>query len=316
MSPAYREGVYELGDSLYAYLQPDGGWGQSNAGLIVDGEHSLLVDTLFDRRLTERMLTAMRRAALAAQSIDVLVNTHANGDHTYGNQLVAGAQIIASQRTADEMSELPPAAFAALAENAPQMGEVGAFFSNCFGAFDFTGLELTLPTETFSGEVSLTVGDKKVSLIEVGPAHTRGDTLVLLPAQRVLFSGDILFHGGHPIAWAGPVSNWINACDRILAMDIEVIVPGHGPLADKSAVAELKAYFEYLYDHGRRLHGEGLSPVGAARKLSMDRWAQWGEGERLAVNLATIFRELDGDTQPANPLLAFEQMAELWRAEN
>ena len=70
-------------------------------------------------------------------------------------------------------------------------------------------------------------------LIEVGPAHTRGDTLALLPDERVLFSGDILFNGAHPIAWAGPVSNWIAACERILAMDLEVIVPGHGPLADQ-----------------------------------------------------------------------------------
>ena len=125
---AYRQGLHELGNSLYAYLQPDGGWGRSNAGLVCDGEHSLLIDTLFDRRLTERMLGDMRRAVPAAARIDTLVNTHANGDHTYGNQLVAGARIVASGATAAEMSELPPSAFATLLEQAPNMGEVGAFF--------------------------------------------------------------------------------------------------------------------------------------------------------------------------------------------
>jgi cyclase len=79
--------------------------------------------------------------------------------------------------------------------------------------------------------LTIRVGDRELHLLEVGPAHTRGDTLVHAPAERVLFSGDILFSGAHPIAWAGPVSNWIAACDRILAMDVEVIVPGHGPLA-------------------------------------------------------------------------------------
>jgi glyoxylase-like metal-dependent hydrolase (beta-lactamase superfamily II) len=309
----YREGVHELGNSLYAYLQPDGGWGWSNAGLVCDGDQSLLVDTLFDRRLTERMLSALRQATPAATQIDTLVNTHANGDHCYGNQLVGEARIVASERTATEMSAMPPAAFAALAEQAPQMGEVGAFFLECFGQFDFTGLELVLPSETFDGERTLSVGDKEVRLIEVGPAHTRGDTLVLLPEERVLFSGDILFHGGHPIAWAGPVSNWLAACDRILALEVEVIVPGHGPLADKSAVAELKAYFEYLYEQARDLHGQGLTPVQAARALSLDRWAHWGEAERLAVNLDTIFRELDGSQEPGNTLVAFQQMAELNR---
>ncbi len=291
---SYTEGLHELGDSLYAYLQPDGGWGKSNAGLVCDGEDSLLVDTLFDGQLTERMLRAMRRATPAARRIDTLVNTHANGDHCYGNQLVGGARIVASERTSAEMAELPPSAFAALAEQAPDMGPVGEFFLDCFGQFDFTGLELVLPEETFTGELGLRVGAREVRLIEVGPAHTRGDTLVHLPAERVLFSGDILFHGAHPIAWAGPVSNWIAACDRILAMDLELIVPGHGPLAEPSAVAELKAYFEYLYEQAGALHAEGLSPVQAARALAMDRWADWGERERLAVNLATIFRELDG----------------------
>ncbi|MGI8507305.1 MAG: MBL fold metallo-hydrolase [Solirubrobacteraceae bacterium] len=313
MARSYTRGLHELGSSLYAYLQPDGGWGQSNAGLVCDGEHSLLIDTLFDLRLTERMLTEMRRAAPAAARIDTLVNTHANGDHCYGNELLGDARIVASGRTAAEMSELPPAAFAALVEQAPNMGEVGAFFLRCFGEFDFKGIELVLPTETFDDELTLRVGAKEVRLIEVGPAHTRGDTLAFLPAERVLFSGDILFHGGHPIAWAGPVSNWVSACDRILGMDVDVIVPGHGPLADKHAVSELKAYFEYLYEQARARHADGLGPVRAARSISLDRWAQWGEHERLAVNVATIYRELDGVQEPANPLEAFQLMAELAR---
>ena len=88
----YTKGLHELGNGTYAYLLPDGGWGWSNAGLITDGGESLLVDTLFDLPLTAEMLTAMRDAAPAAKSIDTLVNTHANGDHTYGNQLVKGAE--------------------------------------------------------------------------------------------------------------------------------------------------------------------------------------------------------------------------------
>ena len=215
----YQKGLVEVGDGVYAYLQPDGGWGWSNAGLVVDGERTLLIDTLFDLRLTEEMLRAMRRAVTAAARIDTLVNTHANGDHCYGNELVGDAVIVASEHTAAEMTELPPAAMAALIEQAPALGELGSFFLRCFGAFDFTGIELTLPHETFSGELDLRVGDLQLRLIEVGPAHTRGDTLVHVPSRDVLFSGDILFAGAHPIAWAGPVSNWIAACERIVALD-------------------------------------------------------------------------------------------------
>jgi cyclase len=311
---SYVKGLQEVGDGLYAYLQPDGSWGWSNAGLVVDGDRTLLVDTLYDLALTEQMLQTMRKAVPAVVQIDTLVNTHANGDHCYGNQLVDGARIVASERTAAEMGELPPAVMAALLEQAPALGELGAFFLECFGAFDFKGIELALPHDTFTGELSLKVGDRELTLIEVGPAHTRGDTLVHVVADRVLFTGDILFSQAHPIAWAGPVSNWIAACDRILAMDVEVIVPGHGPLADLDAVRELRAYFEYLYVEARTCHAQGMTPLQAARSISLQRWADWGERERLVVNIANIYGELSGDQEPLNPLTAFEQMAELARS--
>lgn len=299
----------EVGDGLYAYLQRDGGWGWSNAGLISCDADSVLVDTLFDRRLTEDMLNTMRAALPAAAKIGTLVNTHANGDHCYGNQLVSGARIIASERAAAEMAELPPQAMAALLEQAPQMGEVGAFFLRCFGDFDFRGLELKLPDQTFSRQMTLSVAGKQLELLEVGPAHTRGDVMVHAPAQRVLFTGDILFSGSHPIVWAGPVSNWIVACERILALEPEVLVPGHGPLATVAQVRELKAYFEYLYAQARAHHDAGDSALQAARALSLDRWAAWGNRERLVVNIASIYAELDAQRAAVEPLTAFQQMA-------
>ena len=117
-----------------AYLQPDGGWGWSNAGLITDDDRSLLVDTLFDLKLTAEMLDAMRRTTPAADRIDNLVNTHANGDHWFGNSLVEGADIVASASAAAEMLELPPDRFAQLMKAAPSMGATGAFLARVFGA--------------------------------------------------------------------------------------------------------------------------------------------------------------------------------------
>ena len=174
------------------------------------------------------------------------------------------------------------------------------------GAFDFNGIELELPRRRSAASCRLSVGDRELRLIEVGPAHTRGDTLVHAAAQRALFSGDILFSQAHPIAWAGPVSNWIAACDRILALDVEVIVPGHGPLADLDAVRELKAYFEYLYEQARARHAQGMTPLQAASSMSLDRWAGWREPERLVVNIANIYAEISrrGAAQPAGRLRA------------
>ena len=95
---AYRKGLHEVADGVWAYLQPDGSWGWSNAGLVTGGDSSLLVDTLFDLRLTAEMLESMRRTTPAAERIATVVNTHANGDHCYGNALVAESEIISSAR--------------------------------------------------------------------------------------------------------------------------------------------------------------------------------------------------------------------------
>lgn len=308
----YSRGLHDLGNNIYAYLQPDGTWGWSNAGIITDGEVSLLIDTLFDLKLTGEMLDMMRRSIPAASHIDMLVNTHANGDHYYGNELVTGAQIIASRRTAEEMREsIKPEQFAMLLKQAPMLGQVGAYFQHCFGKFDFENITLTPPQQTFEGELTVNVGDKVVHLIEVGPAHTKGDTLVYIPAERVVFTGDILFIAGHPIMWAGPTGNWLRALDRILAMDVLTIVPGHGPITDKQGVAQLKSYFEYVYDETRKRYEAGMPASQAAKDIPMDGYATWTDGERIAVNVATIYRELSGETESPNMITLFAMMAEL-----
>ncbi len=309
---AYTKGLHDLGNSLYAYLQPDGSWGWSNAGLVVDGEATLLIDTLFDLKLTQDMLDAMRRAVPAARQIKTVVNTHANGDHCYGNQLVADAQIIASARTAEEMrTGVSPDMLAMLVQQAPTLGKLGAYVRRIFGPFAWGNITLTLPKQTFEGELTLKVGNKTVQLLEVGPAHTQGDTMVYLPDERVLFTGDILFIGGHPIMWAGPTSNWLRACDRILSLEVEVIVPGHGPITDKRGVAEIKGYLQYVYDETRKRYEAGMPALEAARDIPMDRYATWNDGERIAVNVASIYRELSGDQSQPNTLTLLGQMAEL-----
>ena len=102
------------------------------------------------------------------------MNTHANGDHCYGNALVAGSDIISSARCAEEMVQLPPSAMAAMMRAAPSLGPAGEFLARIFAPFSFEDVPLTLPTRTFEGRLDLRVGDRPVSLLEVGPAHTAG----------------------------------------------------------------------------------------------------------------------------------------------
>ena len=144
----YKKGLHETGQGVYAWLQPDGGWGWSNAGLIVDGEASLLVDTLFDAKLTREMLTAMADASgVDAEAIQTVVNTHANGDHTHGNGLCINAEVIASKASASEMESFTPSMMQGFMAAAGSMGDTGAYLTDIFGAFDFNDLQEQISDE-------------------------------------------------------------------------------------------------------------------------------------------------------------------------
>ncbi|MBL8380645.1 MAG: MBL fold metallo-hydrolase [Burkholderiales bacterium] len=295
----YTKGLHELGNGLYAWLLPDGTWGYSNSGFITDAGESLMVDTLFDLKLTREMLDGLKRAVPAAAHIGTLVNTHSNGDHTFGNQLLAGSRIITSKACAQEMADRPPEELAHMMTNWRALGEAGEFLHETMGSrFDFSGIVYTAPTETFEGNLTLKVGAKEVRLVSVGPAHTRGDILAYVPADRTVFTGDILFNGGHPAVWAGPVANWIKACDLMLSWDVDVIVPGHGPITDKSAVRALKHYLEYVTIEASKRFAAGMDDVAATRDIAWDAFRDWTDIERIFINVNALYREYRKDPSP------------------
>jgi glyoxylase-like metal-dependent hydrolase (beta-lactamase superfamily II) len=312
----FERGLHDLGNGGFAWLQPDGSWGWSNAGLVVDGDQSLLVDTLFDKSLTREMLSAMQNAApKATAQFDTLVNTHSNGDHCNGNELVTGAEIIASKACAEELAAENPKMMLTMMERAPEMGDVGEFFMHCFSAFDFTDIHHTLPTRTFEGGLDVKVGDKDVVLKQVGPAHTAGDILAYVPEDRLIFTGDILFIEGHPILWAGPVGNWIQACDYMLGLELENVVPGHGPITDKRGVQAVRDYLTYVRDEARRRFDAGMPAEEAALDISLTDFDSWGDAERIVVNVAVLYKEFAGDPEPSNVADLFALMAQVHKAQ-
>ena len=308
----FNKGLSDLGNNIYCYLQPDGGWGWSNAGLIADGDESLIVDTLFDEDLTLEMLESMKSAEpKGMKNIRALINSHSNGDHCNGNNCVDTDEVISSEATLEEMSHESPEMMAALLKQAPEMGTLGKYFLECFGSFNFEGVTKRLPNTTFTGETQRQVGDKIVELIEVGPAHTNGDVLVHVPSDKVVFTGDILFIEGHPILWAGPVKNWINACDRIISMEVDFVVPGHGPVTDNRGVKAVRDYLVYIDTESRKRFDSGMSALEAAKEIDLDLFSTWGDAERIAVNVNSLYREYKGEEKREEITLLFQQMAEL-----
>ena len=265
----------------------------------------MLVDTLFDLRLTHQMLDDMA-PLVKASPIATVVNTHANGDHCYGNQALSDVEIVATTAAAAEMEEVPPELLAALCADP---GDIGELFRRFFGEFDFTGLELTPPTRTFEGRLELDIGGQSVELVEVGPAHTRGDALVVVPDARTVFTGDILFVGGTPIVWAGPLSRWIAACDLILDLDVDVVVPGHGPVTDRSGVVAVRDYLAFVESEATARFHAGFDAFDAARDIALGEFGDLGEFGRISVNVEAVFRSLDPHHRSPDVVEQFRRMA-------
>jgi glyoxylase-like metal-dependent hydrolase (beta-lactamase superfamily II) len=111
--------------------------------------------------------------------------------------------------------------------------------------------------------------------------------------------------------WQGPVGNWIKACELIEAMDVDHIVPGHGPITDKAGVASVRHYLEYIRDQARRRFDAGMTAMEAARDIELAEYSAWSEPERIAVNVDTLYREFAGEQAVTDVLELFSRMAEL-----
>lgn len=304
----FAGGLHEVSPGVFAWLQPNGGWGESNAGLIVGDGEALLVDTLWDPTLTGRMLTAMRDRV--AVPIRTLVNTHSDGDHVWGNQLVADAEIVATAKAAHIIREEPPAGLQRFQALAPRLrrlgklplpagrraGRLGSYVGDMLAPFDFSDVRIAPPTREFTGELTLAAGGREVRLIEVGPAHTPGDLIVHVPDAGVVFAADVMFVGVLPVMWAGPTAGWLEALDRILELAPAVVVPGHGPVCGLDEVRVVRDHLAWVETEAAPRLAAGRSVRDTARELLADAgyrtsaWADWDQPERIVITVATIDR--------------------------
>lgn len=331
-------GLQEVAPGTHAWLQPNGELGESNAGLVVGAGASALIDTLWDVPLTGRMLDAMAAHTGAAPITD-LVNTHSDGDHWWGNQLLPEARRVTSAASAQVMQhEIDSGAPAQLErfrrlahamlqasrrrrlprQARERMHPFGSYVSRMFSPYDFTSVRLAGPTETFSDPVWIEAGGRSLQLIPVGPAHTPGDAIVWVPDVRVVFAADIGFVGVTPVMWTGPVANWLAAIDTIAALEPDVVVPGHGPVC---GVAELEAvgrYWRWLSAAARPHFGRGRSAyetalaIATSEEFRRQEWAQWLAPERIVINCHILRRSARGESGPLKPLqriAIFEQVA-------
>jgi len=296
----YKTGIEEVAPKVYAYVQAYGELGVSNAGLLLDKGGVMAVDALMVPSMTRRFLTAIKK--VTTKPVTRLINTHHHIDHIGGNFFFREAEIVSHTFCREEIVRTGlPVEF--LQKRIPRF------------AAEFSKLKLAVPEVTFEDRMVFHQAGREVELRHLGPAHTFGDAFVYLPKDKLLFAGDLAFYYVTPLAFQGHVGNWIKVADRILKMEVETIVPGHGPIGGKKELREMRAYLALVRREAKKRFAVGMTAEQAARDVKLGIYSRWREPERILPNIMRLYQEFrDELSQPLDALQVFEGMRQL-RAE-
>lgn len=275
-----------VGDGVYAWVQPDGTWWINNAGAVHGGDPGevVLIDTCATRRRTELFLAAVD-AATGGAPVRVAVNTHLHGDHTYGNAVLPSSTVL----VAHELTREGLLADTILANTPPVWAPLPRW-----------GVDsVRVPSVALRDELTVFAGPHRVELHHPGhTAHTPGDVVAWLPEQRVLFSGDLLFHGGTPLVLMGSVPGALRALKWLAAFDPATVVPGHGPVLGAAelpgVLAAHERYYRFVLDVVARGRAEDRTPLEAATGVDLGEFADWPDRERLVLNVHRGYADADG----------------------
>ena len=277
--------THELAPGVFAYVQATGGRCIANAGLIAGGDDACAIDALFVPSMTRVFLGECAR--LTDAPLRRLIDTHHHVDHTLGNALFpAETQVIAHARADEEMRRtgLP---LEVLRRFVPQFAD------------ELDDAPVRLPDVTFDGaSLEIAAGGRRLRLLHLGTGHTRGDVLVLLPEERILFAGDVAFFYVHPLAHEGHIGNWLKVGQRIIDdLDADVIVPGHGPPGTKDDLRRMLGLLELMRTHARAAFDAGAPVEEAIRTRDLGEYAEWGEADRVVPNMHRLYAEMRGELE-------------------
>jgi glyoxylase-like metal-dependent hydrolase (beta-lactamase superfamily II) len=234
--------VEQVTDDVYV-IEGLGG----NVGVLSTDRGAVVVDTMTFRTQGAHIIELAER--IAGGPVQYVVNTHYHRDHTHGNPAFpAGTPIVATDRTLAYLKKVDAD----------------------YWQGDAAG---TLPNQTFQNEHELKVADKTIRLIHPGRGHTDGDLVALFVEDKVLHTGDLFFNGRYPnidLEAGGSVREWVQTIDRVLELDFDRVIPGHGPVTDREGLRAFQNFLRQLAGVGERAVREGWSLDQTERGAEID----------------------------------------------
>lgn len=268
----------------------------SNALVVINDDDVLIVDSHITADAARELLRSV--ATLTDKPVKYLVNSHFHFDHAHGNQVfpdgvaIVGHEYTRAKLLADPLSE---STYQVIGSPEAQSGLLSALDAQIDGASDdetrsalnaqkamlerhIAALGEVIPTPpnvTFVDRLAVHGGSREIQLIHPGRGHTGGDVVVYLPAERVLFTGDLLYPGA-PYLGDGFADEFPETLERLKALDIDVIAGGHGALMrDTSIIDEVQGYLRSYWDQVAASHEQGLTVEQAVAALDLSGYEEF-----------------------------------------
>jgi glyoxylase-like metal-dependent hydrolase (beta-lactamase superfamily II) len=295
----------KLSDHAYAYTAE----GDPNSGIVIGDDAVMVIDTQATPAMAADVIRRIRE--VTDKPIQYVVLSHYHAVRVLGATAYQPQHVIASQDTRDLIVERGEQ------DKASEIGRFPRLFQNV----ESVPPGLTWPTLTFSGKMTLWLGRLEVQLIQLGRGHTKGDTVVWLPQDKVLFSGDLVEFDATPYAGDAYFQDWPKTLDRIAALKPEKLVPGRGAALQGAAeVARgldgTRAFVSELYASVKAGAAAGKD-LRAVYKDTVDK-LQPKYGQWVIFNHCMPFdvtRAYDEATQYPDPRIwTAERDIEMWKS--
>jgi cyclase len=267
--------VKQVASDLYFFYDYDG----SNSVFLVTDAGVLVIDTREHPRAGQNLIERIRK--VTDKPIKWVINSHFHGDHTYGNRAfqAAGATFVAQQETARLMKLVQP----------KEMARRQDYFKE--HSYDPNEVKLILADVTFDNEMSVYLGGREIRLMYFGPGQQPGDTFVLFPHDRALFTpGAFTRHSMPNMAFTTSVDSWIKLLDKVAARDdYDVVLPAHGDVAHREDIKELQSMLADEYATVKGGVAKGLTLEQAQQTLTFPQYKDWRNYERLKSEIKNLY---------------------------
>ena len=249
-------------------------------------ERSVIVfDTHFTPEAGQALLNAIRSVTL--KPVRYVVNSHAHADHTHGNQVFPDAQLISSTDARREVLEEDlPSLNRTISVAQAQIDKVRHDLAKETDPSQLqrmrelirtreeyirtmSRLKIVAPFVTLDDRLRIQEGKQEVRLLYLGKGHTEGDVVMLLPAQRIAFVGDLFFNEAIPNVQDASILTWMKTLEEVLRLDADKFVPGHGAVGGRKDIQNFLSYFETLQSLVKEYVDRGDSVEQATRDIAV-----------------------------------------------